>query len=52
MVTGLPHLRRVSMGSGKPPDLSALATLPELELLEIDRWRKLGDADIAPLAVV
>jgi len=50
MVTGLPHLRRVSMGSGKPPDLSALATLPELELLEIKRWRKLGDVDIAPLA--
>ncbi|MBN3457556.1 hypothetical protein [Mycolicibacterium mageritense] len=50
MVTGLPHLRRVSMGSGKPPDLSALATLPELELLQFDRWRKLGDADLAPIA--
>ncbi|WKG02617.1 hypothetical protein [Mycolicibacterium sp. HK-90] len=50
MVTGLPHLRRVSLGSGKPPDLSALATLPELELLQFDRWRKLGDADIAPIA--
>ncbi|MGV0806498.1 hypothetical protein [Mycolicibacterium setense] len=50
MVTGLPHLRRVSMGSGKPPDLSALASLPELELLEFDRWRTLGDADIAPIA--
>lgn len=50
MVTGLPHLRRVSMGSGKPPDLRALATLPELELLEIEGWRKLSDADLAPIA--
>ncbi|MBX8688532.1 hypothetical protein GO011_13940 [Mycobacterium sp. 20091114027_K0903767] len=50
IVTGLPHLRRVSMGSGKPPNLSALATLPELEFLEIKGWRKLSDAEIAPIA--
>lgn len=49
-IAGLPHLMIVSLGSGSCPDLSALSSLPALQMIDISRMRTAQDADLAPIA--
>jgi hypothetical protein len=50
IIAGLPHLMIVSLESGFCPDLSALSSLPALQMIDLSSMRTVQDADLAPIA--
>ncbi|MEN4473132.1 hypothetical protein [Mycolicibacterium cosmeticum] len=47
---GLPNLMIVSLESGTCPNLSALSSLPALQMIDISSMRTAQDSDLAPIA--
>lgn len=50
IIAGLPDLMIVSLDSGSCPDLSALSSLPALQMIDISSMRTVQDSDLAPIA--